>query len=75
VEQWVIDRSGLYSSQKFDLHKNPDRFIKVITGYTMMSDEELGLNTYIKEDKYGKYCWQCARGAPQETAGCCLKLN
>ncbi|KAH0562856.1 hypothetical protein GP486_002529 [Trichoglossum hirsutum] len=55
VELWVIDRSGPYSCKQFDLHENPDRFIKVIAGYTMMSDEELGLNTYIKEDGHGKY--------------------
>jgi hypothetical protein len=26
-----------------------------MAGYTMMSDEELGMNTYIKEDGIGKY--------------------
>jgi hypothetical protein len=26
-----------------------------MAGYTMMSDEELGLNTYIKDDEHGKY--------------------
>src|SRR5437667_8372563 len=55
VELWVFDRSGPYSCEKFDLHKDPDRFIKVMASYTMMSDEELGLNTYIKEDEHGKY--------------------
>ncbi|KAI9765252.1 MAG: hypothetical protein M1839_005599 [Geoglossum umbratile] len=54
VELWVFDRSGPYSCEKFNLHKNPDRFIKVMAGYTMMSNEELGLNTYIKEDEHGK---------------------
>ncbi|KAI9765989.1 MAG: hypothetical protein M1840_006996 [Geoglossum simile] len=55
IELWVFDRSGPYSCEKFDLHMNPDRFIKVMAGYTMMSDEELGLNTYIKQDEHGKY--------------------
>ncbi|KAI9863684.1 MAG: hypothetical protein M1813_003707 [Trichoglossum hirsutum] len=55
VELWVYDRSGPYSCERFDLHASPDRFIKVIVGYTMMSDEELGLNTYIEDNKYGKY--------------------
>jgi len=32
VELWVFDRSGPYSCEKFDLHKDPDRFIKVIIG-------------------------------------------
>ena len=55
VELWVLDRSGLYSCEKFDIHINPQRFIRVMAGYTMMSDEELGMNTYIKEDRIGKY--------------------
>ena len=55
VELWVLDRSGLYSCKKFDIHESPNRFIRVIAGYTLMSDDELGMNTYIKEDKAGKY--------------------
>jgi hypothetical protein len=55
VEPWVLDRSGPYSCEKFDIHKNPNRFIRVIAGHTLMSDDELGMNTYIKEDKAGKY--------------------
>jgi hypothetical protein len=41
---WVFDRSGSYNSEKFDIHKEPERFVKVIAGYAMMSDAELGLN-------------------------------
>ncbi len=41
--------------EKFDVHKNPNRFIRVIAGYTLMSEEELGTNICIKEDKVGKY--------------------
>ena len=58
VEPWVLDRSGLYSCEKFDIHENPKRFIRVMAGYALMSDEELGINTYIKkdkDDKDGKY--------------------
>ena len=55
VQLWVFDRSGLYGSEAFDVHKDPHRFIKVMAGYTMMSDEELGLNTSIKKDKETKY--------------------
>jgi len=55
VEPWVLDRSGLYSCEKFDIHKDPKRFIQVMAGYALMSDKELGMNTYIKEDKIGKY--------------------
>lgn len=55
VEPWVFDRSGPYGGEKFDIHKDPNRFIRVMAGYTLMSDEELGLNTYIEAGKDGKY--------------------
>ncbi|KFY98879.1 hypothetical protein V498_01166 [Pseudogymnoascus sp. VKM F-4517 (FW-2822)] len=47
---WVFDRSGLYSSEKFDIYKELERFIQVIAGYALMMDAELGLNTYIGRD-------------------------
>jgi hypothetical protein len=43
----MFDRSGAYNSEKFDLHKEPERFVKVIAGYALMTDAELGLNTYV----------------------------
>ncbi|MCJ1425542.1 hypothetical protein MMC29_003442 [Sticta canariensis] len=46
MELWVFDRSGPYSSGVFDIHKEPEQFIRSIAGYTMMSDEELGLDTF-----------------------------
>ncbi|KAH8812673.1 hypothetical protein F5884DRAFT_832286 [Xylogone sp. PMI_703] len=52
---WIFDRSGAYSSTKFDIHKEPERFVKVIAGYTLMADAELGLNTFIKHDGKNKY--------------------
>jgi hypothetical protein len=52
---WVFDRSGPYNSEKFDIHKEPERFVKVLTGYAMMSNAELGLNTFIERDGNGKY--------------------
>lgn len=52
---WVFDRSGPYNSEKFDIHKEPERFIRVIAGYALMTDAELGLNTFIKHDGNGKY--------------------
>jgi hypothetical protein len=47
----VFDRSGPYSSEKFDIHKEPERFVKVIAGYTLMTDAELGLNTFIGQSE------------------------
>ncbi|KAG9240328.1 hypothetical protein BJ878DRAFT_571127 [Calycina marina] len=52
---WVFDRSGPYSSEKFDIHREPERFVKVIAGYALMTDAELGLNTFIKRDENGKF--------------------
>ena len=52
---WLFDRSGPYNSEKFDIHKEPERFVKVLAGYALMSDAELGLNTFIKCDGRCKY--------------------
>ena len=48
MELWVFDRSGPYSSGEFDIHKEPEKLIKVITGYASMTDAELGLDTYTE---------------------------
>jgi hypothetical protein len=52
---WVFDRSGPYNSEKFDIYKEPERFVKVLASYALMSDAELGLNTFIKRDGSNKY--------------------
>lgn len=51
----MFDKSSLYNSEKFDIHKELGRFIKVLTSYAIMSDAELGLNTFIKRDSSSKY--------------------
>ena len=66
MELWVFDRSGPYICKKFDAHKHPNRFIKVILAYTMMSDEELGLNMFIKEDDIGKWIMIKGEGKAKE---------
>jgi hypothetical protein len=55
VGLWVFDRSGPYSSEKFDIQREPERFIGVIAGYELMLDAELELNTFIKRDGNNKY--------------------
>jgi hypothetical protein len=55
IELWVFDRSGLYSSEVFDISKTPDRFLTAIAGYALMSDAELRVNALIQEDGVGKY--------------------
>ncbi|KAF1997507.1 hypothetical protein P154DRAFT_524707 [Amniculicola lignicola CBS 123094] len=55
MELWVFDRSGPYGSEKFNIHEDPRRFIKIMFGYTRMGGGELGVNTYIQEDENGNY--------------------
>ncbi len=55
MELWVFDRSGPYSSGEFDIHKEPEQFIRVIAGYAMMSDEELGLDTFVERDEEDRF--------------------
>ncbi|KAG6095125.1 hypothetical protein E4U31_006005 [Claviceps sp. LM219 group G6] len=45
---WVFDRSGTYSGTKFNIHEDPERFFRLFCGYVMMSDEELGLDTFTQ---------------------------
>ncbi|KAH8751100.1 hypothetical protein F5883DRAFT_472292 [Diaporthe sp. PMI_573] len=55
MEVWVFDRSGCYSPGAFDIHEEPERFIQVIAGYTMMNEEELGLDTFTERDEDGRF--------------------
>ncbi|OJD20317.1 hypothetical protein ACJ73_08347 [Blastomyces percursus] len=47
---WVFDRSGCYSPGPFNIHLEPERFIRLIAGYSMMDEEELGLDTFTERD-------------------------
>ncbi|KAL1977648.1 hypothetical protein VTN31DRAFT_507 [Thermomyces dupontii] len=47
---WVFDRSGCHSPGQFNIHTEPERFIRLIVGYTMMDKEELGLDTFMERD-------------------------
>nr|KMM68937.1 hypothetical protein CPAG_05260 [Coccidioides posadasii RMSCC 3488] len=53
AEAWMFDRSGPFSSGSFDVNEDPKRFFQMIVGYTMMTDEELGLDTFITQDGSG----------------------
>ena len=55
MELWVFDRSGCYSTGEFDINKEPEQFIRAIAGYAMMSDEELGLDTFIERDRENRF--------------------
>ena len=50
MEAWVFDRSGPFGMAAFDIHDEPERFIRMIAGYVMMSDDELGLDTFTERD-------------------------
>ncbi|KAI1969878.1 hypothetical protein LOZ53_006367 [Ophidiomyces ophidiicola] len=54
MEAWVFDRSGPYSSGIFNIRENMKQFLHVILGYAMMSDEELGLETFMASGLDGK---------------------
>lgn len=51
----MFDRSGPYSSGEFDIHKEPEKFIRAITGYAMMDDKELGLDILTELDGKGRF--------------------
>ena len=55
MQAWVFDRSGPYSSTAFDIHEEPERFIRTIAGYMMMSDKELGLDTFTEQDNSDQF--------------------
>ncbi|KAJ5244000.1 Protein kinase-like domain protein [Penicillium chrysogenum] len=48
LELWAFDRSGAYSSERVDLAQRPDLLVRTLAGYTLMSDEEIGFNTFVK---------------------------
>ena len=50
MELWVFDRSGPYSSGEFDIHEEPEQFIRAVAGYAMMNDEELGMDTFVERN-------------------------
>lgn len=55
VTLWVFDRAGAYSCVPFHIRTEPRRFLVAVAGYAMMSDEELGVDTFIQNDREGKY--------------------
>jgi Fungal protein kinase len=50
MELWVFDRCGAYSSGVFNIHDQPQMLVRALVGYVMMSDEELGVDTFIIRD-------------------------
>jgi len=50
LELWVFDRSGAFSSGGIDLKEAPYLLVQTLTTYTMMNNNELGLNEFMKYD-------------------------
>lgn len=58
MELHIFDRSGAYSARAFDIHQEPEKFIRVVAGYVLMSDEELGLDTFIEREGSRQLVWR-----------------
>ncbi|KAL2050081.1 hypothetical protein ABVK25_009691 [Lepraria finkii] len=41
--------------REFDIHEEPEKFIRALAGYAMMDDEELGLDTFTEQDDIGRF--------------------
>ncbi|OJD13000.1 hypothetical protein AJ78_06493 [Emergomyces pasteurianus Ep9510] len=67
AEAWVFDRSGLYSSGSFDVCEHQERFFQMIVGYAMMSDDELGLDTFMTRSGGGNNMITVERAGGGET--------
>lgn len=50
MELWIFDRSGPYSSGPFDIHDEPEKFARALVGYATMSDDDMGLDTFVERD-------------------------
>ncbi|SZF06365.1 unnamed protein product [Blumeria hordei] len=44
---WIIDRSGAYSSSEINVVNDQEKLVRALSAYTIMSNEELGLDTTI----------------------------
>jgi len=49
----VPDRRHPYQSQMTSeyIHKEPECLIRVVAGYALMSDDELGMDTFVERDE------------------------
>lgn len=55
IELWVFDRSGLYCSDLFDIHKDFTQFLPIVLSYQQMTDQDLGNINIIETDTIGRY--------------------
>lgn len=55
IELWVFDRSGLYCSDLFDIHKDFIQFLSILLSYQRMTDQDLGKTNITETDHGGRY--------------------
>ncbi|PYH88282.1 hypothetical protein BO71DRAFT_365724 [Aspergillus ellipticus CBS 707.79] len=63
---WEFDRMGAIASSPFDINKDGLRFVSVILGFLMMSDEQLGYDPSIMSTPDGKKFIQITRNGQSE---------
>ncbi|SZF05420.1 unnamed protein product [Blumeria hordei] len=51
LQLWIYDRFGPYSSDFIEIRENPEKLLYVIAAYMMMSNDELGFDSTIYQDK------------------------
>ncbi|CAD6501160.1 BgTH12-01414 [Blumeria graminis f. sp. triticale] len=49
IEFWLIDRTGAFSSGLISIEDDERALVRAISSYLLMSDEELGLDTTIRQ--------------------------
>ncbi|SZF00546.1 unnamed protein product [Blumeria hordei] len=48
LELWIVDRSGGYSSGEIDVINSQEKLVRALSSYMLMSDEELGLDSFVR---------------------------
>ena len=62
---WQFDRSGSSGSTSFDVNKDGHRFVRVMLGYYLMNEEQLGFDPTIHREK-GKRWIEITRNGSTE---------
>lgn len=47
--------SGAFSAAEIDILKEPERLVRVLAGYVLMSDKESGMDTFVKRQGKRKF--------------------
>ena len=55
MKLWIFDCSDPYSSEKLDIHKKIEKFIRTITKYVIINDKNLKLNILIELNDKGRF--------------------